>query len=145
MKPTVLDTNVLASGISALNRSASAPGSILEAWFANEFPLVASEPILTELTRTLANPYFLRTVSPVKAHLALIAIRGRARIVPITAIVQGVATHPEDDAVLATAVSAGAGFLVTGDRALQALGAYQGVAIVLPRAFLDTLDRAAGR
>ena len=43
---------------------------------------------------------------------------------PITAHVQGVATHAEDDLVLATAESAQADYLITGDKKLQRLGTY---------------------
>ena len=53
----------------------------------------------------------------------------------------GVATHPEDDLVLATAVSAQADYLVTRDRQLLKLGSYQGVAIVSPTEFLDELQK----
>jgi predicted nucleic acid-binding protein len=53
--------------------------------------------------------------------------------------VQGVASHPEDDLILATAVSAQADYLVTGDRQLLALGEYQGAQIVTPRAFATIL------
>ena len=59
---------------------------------------------------------------------------------PITREVHGVATHPEDDLILATAVSASADYLVTGDRHLQALGSYEGVRIVSPRDFLTILE-----
>jgi predicted nucleic acid-binding protein len=58
---------------------------------------------------------------------------------PITVHVSGVATHPEDDLVLATAVSAEADYLVTGDRHLLSLGQYQGVRIVTPRDFAAIL------
>ncbi len=58
----------------------------------------------------------------------------------MTISVQGVATHPEDDLILATAVSGGAQYLVTGDRQLLKLGNYQGVQIVTARDFLDRLS-----
>jgi predicted nucleic acid-binding protein len=65
-----------------------------------------------------------------------------ALIIPITAHVQRVATHPEDDVILATAESAQAQYLVTGDRKLlQGLGAYKGVKPLSPSAFLDVLRR----
>ena len=54
-----------------------------------------------------------------------------------------IATHPEDDLVLATAVSAQADYLVTGDRQLLALGTYQGVRNVRAREFIDTLEHDA--
>jgi len=109
------------------------------------FTLITSEPILVELARTLKKLYFRSQLSAERIDAAFAALRLYARLVPLTVPVAGVAAHAQGDLIIATAVSAGAGFLVTGDRALQALGAYQGVAIVLPRAFLDTLDRAAGR
>jgi predicted nucleic acid-binding protein len=43
--------------------------------------------------------------------------------------------------VLATALSAGAEFLVTGDKELRQLGAYGGTRLLLPREFLTELDR----
>jgi predicted nucleic acid-binding protein len=51
--------------------------------------------------------------------------------------VHGVATHSEDDLILATAVSAEADYLVMGDRKLQDLVTYEGVTIASPRQFLD--------
>ena len=57
-----------------------------------------------------------------------------------TVTISGVTTHPEDDLVLAVAASARVDYLVTGDKPLQRLGAYRGVRVVSPRAFLDLLE-----
>ena len=61
----------------------------------------------------------------------------------LTITVHGIATHPEDDLILSTAVSAQADYLVTGDRDLQALGSFRGVTIVSPRQFLAILQAPA--
>lgn len=53
--------------------------------------------------------------------------------------VAGVASHPEDDLILATAVGGRAGFLVTGDKQLLRLGSFRGVTIITPRDVLDRL------
>ncbi|MCC7021329.1 MAG: hypothetical protein IT338_00795 [Thermomicrobiales bacterium] len=53
------------------------------------------------------------------------------------------ATHPEDDLILATAVACRASYLVTGDRKLRAVGAFRGVAILSPREFLTRLEDEA--
>jgi predicted nucleic acid-binding protein len=45
--------------------------------------------------------------------------------------------------ILATAVSGGADYLVTGDKQLLKLGSFEGVRIVDSRAFLEILDREA--
>ncbi len=69
---------------------------------------------------------------------------GQTASTGITAEVHGVATHAEDDLILATAISARVEYLVTGDKKLQELRSYQGVAIVSPREFLDILESQAG-
>jgi predicted nucleic acid-binding protein len=66
-------------------------------------------------------------------------LRSETTVTPITTPVHGIATHPEDDVILATAVSAKADYLVTGDSKLQQVGTYQEVAILSPRRFLATL------
>jgi predicted nucleic acid-binding protein len=100
--------------------------------------------ILDELRRTLATPYFSRTLSAQDQAEALELLATDAILIPLTIQVVGVATHPEGDLILATAVSAGADYLVTGDSKLQNLGSYQGVTIVSPREFLELLDQETG-
>jgi uncharacterized protein len=139
----VLDTNVLASGVAGIAREESTPGEVLRRWRAKAFTLVASEPILTELERTLTNPYFRTRLSPIDIEVALAELRTRARIQPVTVYVAGIAAHPEDDLVLATALSGGAIYLVTGDKPLVERGAYRGTRIVSPRSFLEVLDQHA--
>ncbi len=138
MSKVVLDTNVLASGFVS---RASTPGQLLYLWTHGVFELVLSEPMLTELARTLGKPYFQKhlTAEQVAADIAL--LRHEAHITPITTAVHGVATHPEDDMVLATAVSGKADYLVTGDKKLQDVGNYHGVTILPPIAFLDVLTQ----
>ena len=57
--------------------------------------------------------------------------------------VAGVATHPEDDLVLATAASAAADFLGTRDRQLLKLVSFLGVRILHPVDLLALLDPAS--
>jgi uncharacterized protein len=139
MIEAVLDTNVLASGLAGFRQPTSTPGQLLRHWQDGRFDLILSEFILTELAHTLQQPYFQRRLSSQMLAGLSTLLRSQARIVPITARVQGVATHPEDDRVLATAVSAGANYLVTGDKKLQQLQTFEGVAILSPRSFLDML------
>jgi putative PIN family toxin of toxin-antitoxin system len=135
----VLDTNVLASGFVRTNPQ-SPPVQLLDAWRARLFTLVLSEHILAELEKTLAEPYFLTRLTPTQRSADLSLIREEATLSPITAPVHEIATHPEDDLILATAVSAKADYLVTGDTKLQDVGIYQGVSILSPRGFLAILQ-----
>ncbi len=129
---------MLASGFAS---RASIPGQLLSLWTHGVFELVLSEPILTELAQTLGKPYFRKYLSSEQIAADIALLRREAIITPITHMVHGVATHPEDDVILATAVSGDADYLVTGDKQLQKVGNYQGVAIVSPLAFLDLLKR----
>jgi len=132
----VLDTNVLASGFV---RPEPPPGRILAAWQAGTFLLVVSHHILAELEHTFEEPYFATRLSPARRRANLALVREEAIIAPLKVRVQDVATHPEDDLILATAVSARVDYLVTGDKKLQALKTYRGVRIVSPPEFLEIL------
>jgi uncharacterized protein len=137
----VLDANVLASGMVGLLNRDSIPGEIFRRTLAGTIVNVTSEAILREVERTLGKDYFRRAVLDTNRDSLLAALRRRSLVVSITVIVSGEASHPEDDLVLATAVSGDADFLVTGDKQLLALGTYQSVSIVTPRDFIGVLDR----
>jgi len=136
MVAAVLDTNVLATAF--LSRL-TAPRQIMHAWRAGLFHLVISEHIIAELSRTLAKDYFSRRLAADRATRAIALLRAEATVTPLTAAITGVATHPEDDLILATSVSGKAAYLVTGDKQLQKLGSFKGVTILSPADFLKTL------
>ena len=135
MISAVLDTNVLASGtISAVN----APGQILNAWRASQFMLVTAEHIIHELEHVFQKSYFQKYMSSDQIDAFIDLLRNEALVTPITVKIQGIATHPEDDLTLATAVSAKANYLVTGDQPLlRKVGTiYRGVTLLTPNEFL---------
>ena len=92
------------------------------------------------MDRTFGDSYFRRRLGSEQISAAVRLLRRQAVLTDITMDVHGVATHPEDDLTLASAVSAHADYLVTGDKKLQGLCSYQGVRIVSPRAFLEMLE-----
>ncbi len=136
MIAAVVDTTLLASGF--LNPTPP-PGQLLVAWRRTWYTLVVSEPILAELARTFRRPYFSRRLSPAQAAANISLLRQEAVLTPLTLSVAGVATHPEDDVVLATALSAHAPFLVTSNYKFIRLKQYQGVILVSAREFLAML------
>lgn len=138
----VLDTNTLASGV--LAHAGSPASTIIDAWREAAFILVVSEDILAELASTLAKPYFAARLAPEDTVAFLELLATAATLVAVEGAVTGVATHPEDDRILECAVVGEAAYLVTGDKKLQELRAYQGVQIVAPRSFVEILAAAAG-
>lgn len=140
MTEAVLDTNVLVSGLIGLQAPDSRPGELMRRWLRHEFSIAVSARIVDDVERTLAKPFFIRHFSIDEADEAIQMLRRRADLIEITAIVNRVAAHPEDDLVLATAVSAKARYLVTGDKNFQSASRYRGVTILSPARFIAILD-----
>jgi putative PIN family toxin of toxin-antitoxin system len=99
----VLDTNVLASGFV---HPQPPPGQVLAAWRDRRFSLVVSDQILVELARTFDQPYFARHLTSDQRRANLLLLRDVAILTSLIVEVHGVATHREDDLILAAAVSA---------------------------------------
>ena len=133
----VLDANVLVSGFPAPSGTMS---KLIDHWRSDTFQLVISHHIIDEVGRAWTKPYWRARFSQVQVDHALALLAQQAEVTLITAQVVGIASHPEDDLVLATAVSARADYLITGDKLLHDLGSYQGVAIRSPREFLTLLE-----
>lgn len=136
MISAVLDTNVLASGtVSALN----APGKILNAWRTGKFILITSEQIIKELVSVLQKPYFQKYITSDQIDAFIYLLQNESLVAPITVKIHGIATHSEDDLILAAAISAKANYLVTGDQPfLKEVGSfYKGVTLVTTNEFLN--------
>lgn len=134
------DTNILASGLVGLAaRPHSPPARFIALWLGGEFGLVISEFMRRELARTLLKPYFARRVNQSERVRFDEYLTSLAFLTEITVSVTGVAPSPADDLVLATALSGGAQFLVTGDHELLKLKQHECVLIVGVQDFLTML------
>lgn len=123
----VLDTNVVASAMLWGGK----PKLLLQARREKRVELFTSVTMLAELTDILARPKFgkkiaasLLTVDQLVDGYAELA--QMVRLTPTPRIV----ADPDDDVVVGTALAARADLLVTGDRGLLDVGAYQDVRIV---------------
>ena len=116
----------------------------VDIWRSTHFSLVLSEYILAEVERTLSNSYFGQRLSVDDREAFRHLLSRHAVITEITVSVSGVATHPEDDMVLATALCGNAQFLVTGDYKLVERRQYQGLTVVTVREFLGMLPGLSG-
>lgn len=137
MISAVLDTNILASGTLT---SSTIPGQILNEWQDGQFELILSQDIINELERTLNKSYFRNLINTQDIDAFLDLLQNEATLIPITTKVSGIATHPEDDIILATAESGNAAYIVTGDHGLQDLKRFKNIKIVSPRVFSEVLQ-----
>lgn len=118
--------------------SSGALHELADAWLLERrLTVLASEPVLEEVERALAKPFFARRIAPADRTAYIALLRSEVLVVRPRTKVRGVATHPEDDLVLGAAVDGGARYLVTGDQGLRDLGAFREVEIVSPREFLE--------
>jgi putative PIN family toxin of toxin-antitoxin system len=125
--------------VSGFLRPEPPPGQVLAAWRRRVLTLVTSEPLLDQIARTFTKPYFVRAMAPGQALENMVLLRADSLVVPITVDILGVATHPEDDIILATALSGGSEYLFTSDHGLLGLGEYEELYIVSAAQFLSML------
>lgn len=137
MLSAVLDTNVLASGSLT---SSTIPKEILRLWQEGSFKLYISNFIVKELKEVFNKPFFKKLISDQNTEDFIELLGTDAILVELKIKVKKVATHPEDDFVLATALNAEADYLVTGDRHLQDLKQFKSIKIVSPRIFSEILE-----
>ena len=126
----VLDTNVI---VAALVAKGLCHEVVVRALGSST--VVTSPVLLDELEQTLHAKFKLGPA----ATAFLEQLRLRVPLVAPAPLAAPVSRGADDDAVLATAVAAGATMIVTGDLDLLVLRRYSGIEIVTPRDFLSRL------
>lgn len=140
----VVDTNVW---ISAVLNPTGAPAAVRLALQRQQFTLVTSEPLLTEVALVLARPRFAQRYGVTPADIAdLVALlRERAEVVPVTGAVH-LCRDPDDDVVIETALNGRADAVVSRDDDLKAASdvaailSERGIAVLTVRRFLAALE-----
>ncbi len=125
----VLDTNVLISGIFW----GGSPMELLELWAKEKFEVVVSPLILDEYERVL-NEMERKRPSGLTDEWQGFIVRNSILIRPEGTF--RLCRDPNDDKFLHCAVSAGAKFLVSGDKDLLILKRVSETDILTPKAFL---------
>jgi putative PIN family toxin of toxin-antitoxin system len=136
----VLDSSIL---VSAFVAPGGAVLNVIRWEFRHRYRLCLSDYILAETGRSLLTKTRLRRYAEyddqdVRAYLHWLLTQAEMVVDPPR--LRAVSGDPKDDMIVATAVAAGADFLVTGDRRhLLPLGSYRDVRILAPREFLELL------
>jgi uncharacterized protein len=133
----VLDTNVVLSAL----LWGGPPRQILEAVQAGVLDLYTTPALLLELEDVLHRPKFAARLEQANTTVdALLAgLRALATVIEPAPIAPVIMEDPDDDAVLACAVAAGAAAIVSGDHHLQDVGEFQQIPIFTPTDFLARL------
>jgi uncharacterized protein len=127
----LLDTNVLVSAV----LFGGLPQDLVEQAFRGEYELVTSEAVLDEFEEVLRER-FARPALVARAlreELASIADISRPQRIPRAS------RDPADDMVLAAALGGHADAIVTGDKDILDLGAYEGMPVLTSRQALAML------
>lgn len=134
-----LDTNVLVSGLVSQK---GLPRQILDAWLEGRYTLVLSLYLVDELAHVLTYPRIAERVRLTQEELEAIlaALLSQAELTPGKLQLPSVTRDPKDDPVVACAVEGQAGYIVSGDQDLLMLDEYEGVQVVTPRQFVETLS-----
>ncbi len=132
MNRVVLDVNVY---VAALLSPAGTPAQVLLAWTSNEYELIVSPQLLTELERVLRRPKFRRSIGDAEITALLDALREDATMLPDPPAEPDLTPDPKDDYLLTLARTAHADCIVSGDTHLTELE-HAKPPVLTPRAFL---------
>lgn len=131
----MLDTGVL---LAALITSGTPPDLIYRAWRKKTFELITSEWQLDEVRRVSRYPKLRKYLKPAEAGTLMNGLR-QATVLQELPTAE-LSPDPDDNPILATAISGKADYLVTGDkRDLLSLGKVEMVHIIAARGFADIL------
>lgn len=136
----VLDTNVV---ISRYLTPGGTTAEIYGKWRAGAFDLLTSEDILAEIGRVFAYDRLMSIHHLTASEIAQAVdeIRQHAIVVRDPVPVQIVDDDPDDDKILACALTGGADIIVSRDVHLLALRRHQGIEILTPRSFLTVVNQ----
>lgn len=129
----VFDTNVLFSAIGWSGK----PRECLQLARAGVIQGIICQPIVDEILEKLATKMGFK---PEAAHSVVDELLGFLEVIEVRGELKGVCQDPDDDAILECALQANATHIVTGDaKHLLPLGQFQGIAIVSPAQFLQSV------
>ena len=134
----VLDANVF---MSAMISPQGAPAEILRLWEQAAFDVAISPAILQEIDRVIHYPKIQKKYNLAEKDIETFfrLIDSAAVLVTPTEMIDAVEQDETDNRYVECAVAANASYIVTGNKHLLGLKAYQSIEILRPAAFLKAL------
>lgn len=132
----VIDTNLIVSYL--LTQSATL-SRLIDHWEQGNFSYVISPALLRELREVVYRPRLSQHMR-LDPGILLEVIEADAELTPGDLVLSGVCRDPKDDPFIACALEGEAAYLVTGDRDLLDLDAYEGVTMIRAYDFVCLLD-----
>jgi len=127
----VIDTNVFVSSFFGGN-----PRRIIDLWKEEKITLCLSKDILDKYIEVLQG-IGLRNEDEIQELLSLFAKGFNILFTTKTPKIKVVKDDPDDDKFIECAISLKAEAIITGDKAVEAVGEYMGIKIVTPQQFLQ--------
>lgn len=137
MVKAVLDTNVFIAGL----LTDGVCRSIFRSFIRKEFLLVVSPAIFEELCKVLRRPKFKNLINKDDILDLIIFLELNAILIQPKLNVSK-CRDPEDNHLLATTITSGADFLVTGYKDLLVLNPFLNIPIVTPSKFIKLLNKS---
>jgi putative PIN family toxin of toxin-antitoxin system len=138
----VFDTNVIISGC----LWSGAPRQALYAAYEGNAKLLISEAMVDELKDVLGRPKFAKRLELLKksAEQVLTEHLRFTDVIEVQSIPATILADPDDDQVLACALSGNADFIVTGDVHLLDLESHKNIPIISVNTFLERIAKDNG-
>jgi uncharacterized protein len=130
----VLDTNVIVSAL----LFGGTPGRLMDLWKAGNLRLLMSIEMADELIRVLAYPKFQLSEEEI-SYLTYVEVLPYAEMIKIRPGPVLIARDPSDDMFLRCALTAGAKYILSGDRHLLSLKSHRRIQILSPGEFLSRM------
>lgn len=131
VKKVVLDTSVVISALLFKGELSK----LVELWQKGKIILVISKDTFQELRSVLEYPKFSLSQEEINTIIEN-EVLPHFEVVEVTKETKGVCRDPADDKFISCALSASAGYIVSGDKDLCDLNRYKSVRIVTPSDFL---------
>lgn len=134
----VLDTNVWVSALLWGGK----PAALIKAAEESKVSVFASESIVGEISHVLTYPKLARIYQAegLRFEELIAAVLKVVKFVEVDKKVDVVAEHPADDKFVECALTAGAEYVVSGDKHLLNLGNYRKIRVVSVREFLQVIQ-----